>query len=473
MNKEQRPKRPSSASSIESFEASSELSKKDPVPVKDNRKVPTIIKISQTNDQPFEKFQRPMSPTSIKRNIDFGVDMIANSKKLSVINTSGDTITGTNKERMDEHGLINTVNENSNIFQKHTMHGYDSDNSEKSRRSGKSARSGRSGKSGMSGMIGLLERQNSDYSGSDQDDIDDSTSYSEESVKLSNEQILKEKQSMLVKLARLERRGYNPSKKYTMNDTYNELKSVVDGLEYEKNRDDAVKLQRKGLMTVVSILEYLNTSYNPFDLYLDGWTESVFENLDDYDDVFEELYEKYKTNVEVSPEIKLIGMVGGSALMFHFTKALFSKSNDVPNFNDVMNNNPELKRQYVEAASKEYGNNRRSNQRSGGGSGNGGGSGGGLFGNIFNMFGGDSGGAGGGIGDLLGGLMGGGGGGNGGGGGASNNTGKFEAPDNVADLLNGFTDDQTSTLDISNDEEYSDLSSTDMEQLKSIKPMKS
>ena len=50
-----------------------------------------------------------------------------------------------------------------------------------------------------------------------------------------------------------------------MNDSYKELKSVTDSLEYEKNRDDAVKMQRKGLMTVVSILEYVNTSYNPFD----------------------------------------------------------------------------------------------------------------------------------------------------------------------------------------------------------------
>lgn len=452
MNKENKPIRPSSASSIESFEASSELSKKNEnyTPhIKDTRRVPTIIKIAQNPDKQFEKQSpRPSSPTGIKRNLDFGVDMIANSKKLSVINTTGETIHGTNKERMDESGILN-IDEN-------VKSRFSDTESVKSFNSGKSSQN---------------ERSNNIFNNAnmaDSDSDDDSTSYSEESVKLSQEQILKEKQSMLVKLARLERRGYNPSKKYTMNDTYNELKSVVNGLEYEKNRDDAIKLQRKGLMTVVSILEYLNTSYNPFDLYLDGWTESVFENLDDYDDVFEELYEKYKTNVEVSPEIKLLGMVGGSALMFHFTKALFNKSNDVPNFNDVMNNNPELKRQYVEAASKEYGNNRRSNQRSGSGGGGGGsgggGGGGGLFGNIFNMFGGDSGG-GGGIGDIFGGLMG------GGNAPPSNNTGKFEAPDNVADLLNGFTDDQTSTLDISNDEEYSDLSSTDMEQLKSIKPI--
>jgi hypothetical protein len=48
----------------------------------------------------------------------------------------------------------------------------------------------------------------------------------------------------------------------------------------------------------------------------------------------------------------------------------------------------------------------------------------------------------------------------------------FEAPDDVAELLNGFTDENTSTLDISNDDNYSEISSADMEQLKNIKPMR-
>jgi hypothetical protein len=26
---------------------------------------------------------------------------------------------------------------------------------------------------------------------------------------------------------------------------------------------------------------------------LDGWSDSVYENIDDYDDTFEELYDKY------------------------------------------------------------------------------------------------------------------------------------------------------------------------------------
>ena len=32
----------------------------------------------------------------------------------------------------------------------------------------------------------------------------------------------------------------------------------------------------------------------------------VMENIEDYDDVFEDLHEKYHTKVKVAPEIKLL-----------------------------------------------------------------------------------------------------------------------------------------------------------------------
>ena len=39
---------------------------------------------------------------------------------------------------------------------------------------------------------------------------------------------------------------------------------------------------------------FLNNKFDPLDLKLDGWGESIHENINDYDDVFEELHEKYK-----------------------------------------------------------------------------------------------------------------------------------------------------------------------------------
>jgi hypothetical protein len=98
---------------------------------------------------------------------------------------------------------------------------------------------------------------------------------------------------------------------------------------------------------------------------------------------------------------------------------------------------------------------------------------------MFGGGGGSGGGGGGGLGDLFSGLMGGGGGGLMGGGGSGHAgpagpsaSSKFEAPDDVAELLNGFTDENTSTLDISNDDNYSEISSADLEQLKNIRPMR-
>jgi len=64
------------------------------------------------------------------------------------------------------------------------------------------------------------------------------------------------------------------------------------------------------------------------------------ENVDDYDGVFEELYVKYRSKVNIAPEVKLIMMLGGSAMMFHLTNSMFKSV--MPNMNDVMKQNPDL-----------------------------------------------------------------------------------------------------------------------------------
>ena len=48
------------------------------------------------------------------------------------------------------------------------------------------------------------------------------------------------------------------------------------------------------LVACVTGIEFLNNKFDPFDVKSGGWSESVHENVNDYDDVFEELHEKYK-----------------------------------------------------------------------------------------------------------------------------------------------------------------------------------
>jgi hypothetical protein len=100
----------------------------------------------------------------------------------------------------------------------------------------------------------------------------------------------------------------------------------------------------------VTGLEFLNDKFDPFDLELNGWSQNTMENIDDYDGVFEELYNKYKTKVQVAPEVKLIMMVGGSAMMFHLTNSMFKAA--VPNVTQVMKQNPGLMQNMMDAVQR-------------------------------------------------------------------------------------------------------------------------
>jgi hypothetical protein len=101
------------------------------------------------------------------------------------------------------------------------------------------------------------------------------------------------------------------------------------------------------LVACVTGLEFFNKRYNPFEVQLEGWSESVMENVDDYDGVFEELYVKYSSKVSVAPEVKLIMMLGGSAMMFHLTNSMFKSA--MPNMNDVFKQNPDLVKNMMSA----------------------------------------------------------------------------------------------------------------------------
>ena len=63
--------------------------------------------------------------------------------------------------------------------------------------------------------------------------------------------------------------------------------------------------KEKTMLAFASGVEFLNSKFDPFDVKLDGWSESLHENLSDYDDVFEELHEKYKAKNQYCARIKI------------------------------------------------------------------------------------------------------------------------------------------------------------------------
>jgi hypothetical protein len=170
----------------------------------------------------------------------------------------------------------------------------------------------------------------------------------QEKPELTKEEELKEKFKYLRKLEDLERKGVSLSKRYNMDSNLNEMIGEYETIIAEKEKSNAIKFQGKMLMACITGLEFLNNKFDPFDIKLDGWGEQINENIDEYDEIFAELHEKYKSKAKMSPELKLLFQLGGSAMMIHMSNTLFKSS--MPGMDDIMRQNPELMKQFTQAA---------------------------------------------------------------------------------------------------------------------------
>ena len=165
---------------------------------------------------------------------------------------------------------------------------------------------------------------------------------------MSKEDMLKEKFKYLQKLEDLEKKGIKLTKKYDMESNLLEMKGEYETIMSEKEKKNSVKFQGKMLMACITGIEFLNNRFDPFDVKLDGWSEQINENIDDYDEIFSELHEKYKSKASMAPELKLMFQLGGSALMVHMTNSMFKSA--MPGMDDIMRQNPDLMQQFTQAA---------------------------------------------------------------------------------------------------------------------------
>ena len=165
---------------------------------------------------------------------------------------------------------------------------------------------------------------------------------------MSKEELLREKFKILQKLEELEIKGIRLTKKYTMESSLLEMKGEYETHVEEREKKNSIKFQQKLLMTAITGIEFLNNKFDPFDLKLDGWSEQINENVEDYDEIFAELHEKYKSKAKMAPELKLLFQLGGSAIMLHMTNTMFKSA--MPGMDDIMRQNPELMKQFTQAA---------------------------------------------------------------------------------------------------------------------------
>lgn len=172
-----------------------------------------------------------------------------------------------------------------------------------------------------------------------------------------------EKQDLLIKLQSLENKGVRLTKIFSM-------KSHIDDLrfEYEKQksileRDQSVDFMKNVLVTFVQGVEMLNGKFDPIGAKLNGWSESIMENIGTYESIFERLHEKYQGTVEIAPELELLMTLASSAFMFHMMQTVFKQA--IPNLPQAMMQDPNLMRGLASATARaaDMSNNQNAQQR--------------------------------------------------------------------------------------------------------------
>jgi hypothetical protein len=277
--------------------------------------------------------------SSDNKTSDLKVDYINNNINKASIQQSKKPINATSETELYLHLLANPnklkpdfVVDNSPVHEDSTS----SDSirmSNTSRRSEKSHSSKSSSSSSSSSSSKSSKSSKSSSSNKIPHIINGETSNSVNNLKTSDVQVPVKKEltqqevrmrkiEMLRKLSEIKSKGYELSKDYDFNSSLEEMEYEYELLKSFADKKNGVKVYKNLLINGASIIEYLNDTYDPFDFHLDGWTEHMQIEVDNYDDILEELYEKYKgSGKSMPPELKLVMLIVGSAGAYHYSKS--------------------------------------------------------------------------------------------------------------------------------------------------------
>jgi len=158
-----------------------------------------------------------------------------------------------------------------------------------------------------------------------------------------------EKQDLIYKFYRLQTKGVPVSKKFNMESDIHDMRREYNRIIRDMEVNGSIKFSRRMLMACVTGIEFMNKRYDPFEVKLEGWSESLMENMDDYDNVFERLHDKYSSKSEMAPELELLLSLAGSAFMFHLTNSMLT---NVPNLKDIAKSNPDIIQNLMKTMSK-------------------------------------------------------------------------------------------------------------------------
>lgn len=132
-----------------------------------------------------------------------------------------------------------------------------------------------------------------------------------------------EKFQFLINLKRLRQQGCVLTREYSTQDSLEDIKYEFERQKMNLDTVNGTALLKDGLKLGVSGIEMLNNKLGPF-LRLQGWSESVTNDMSRFDNVLTRIYLKYLNRTSsMNPIVELGFVLAGSMLMFHFQQSVF------------------------------------------------------------------------------------------------------------------------------------------------------
>ena len=157
----------------------------------------------------------------------------------------------------------------------------------------------------------------------------------------------RQKRDLLRLFERLAGRGAYIPKTFSMEDDLNDMREEYTKIKSLHDAEAAIQFYRSALNMFANGICFANTRLNPYPLALQGLQEAFSNDMEKYDDVFEELHLKYASKISLPPEIRLLWLVSSTVVVTHFTNKLMDQDPDV---GDILREEPELMKQFQAAA---------------------------------------------------------------------------------------------------------------------------
>lgn len=147
------------------------------------------------------------------------------------------------------------------------------------------------------------------------------------------------------------------AKRFTINSDLEDIRIEIKKVKAQKKRENALKFMGLATYTLAKGCELLCTEVDKrfnVNIPLDGWPGSVKHNMGDFDEVFNELYDKFKTSGKgLPPELRFLIIFFTSAINFIIMNKAPQAIADLINAGRTRSTRPSTTKPYGGAAYRE------------------------------------------------------------------------------------------------------------------------